>query len=41
MSAIEGETFAGDLKAFGGRIRDQVYRSTGIPVGVGIAGTKP
>jgi DNA polymerase V len=30
----------GDLEALGRRIRAQVYRSTGIPVGVGIAGTK-
>ncbi|MCK8688482.1 DNA polymerase V subunit UmuC, partial [Pseudomonas umsongensis] len=30
----------GDLEALGRRIRAKVYRSTGIPVGVGIAGTK-
>lgn len=30
----------GDLEILGRRIRAQVYRSTGIPVGVGIAGTK-
>lgn len=30
----------GDLDVLGRRIRAQVYRSTGIPVGVGIAGTK-
>lgn len=30
----------GDLEALGRRIRAQVYKSTGIPVGVGIAGTK-
>lgn len=30
----------GDLEGLGRRIRTQVYRSTGIPVGVGIAGTK-
>lgn len=30
----------GDLEALGRRIRTQVYRSTGIPVGVGIAATK-
>ena len=30
----------GDLETLGRRIRAQVYRSTGIPVGVGIAGTK-
>lgn len=30
----------GDLEALGRRIRAQVYQSTGIPVGVGIAGTK-
>lgn len=30
----------GDLEALGRRIRAQVYLSTGIPVGVGIAGTK-
>ncbi|QJI41119.1 translesion error-prone DNA polymerase V subunit UmuC [Pseudomonas sp. ADAK2] len=29
-----------DLEGLGRRIRAQVYRSTGIPVGVGIAGTK-
>ena len=29
-----------DLEPLGRRIRTQVYRSTGIPVGVGIAGTK-
>ncbi|MEQ7918245.1 translesion error-prone DNA polymerase V subunit UmuC [Xanthomonas sp. WHRI 1810A] len=29
-----------DLETLGRRIRTQVYRSTGIPVGVGIAGTK-
>jgi DNA polymerase V len=40
------ETFAdlagvpGNLEALGRRIRAQVYKSTGIPVGVGIAGTK-
>ena len=30
----------GDLEALGRRIRAQVYKNTGIPVGVGIAGTK-
>ncbi|QKZ04248.1 translesion error-prone DNA polymerase V subunit UmuC [Pseudomonas eucalypticola] len=30
----------GDLEQLGRQIRAQVYRSTGIPVGVGIAGTK-
>jgi DNA polymerase V len=30
----------GDIEALGRRIRAQVYQSTGIPVGVGIAGTK-
>lgn len=30
----------GDFKALGRRIRAQAYRSTGIPVGVGIASTK-
>jgi DNA polymerase V len=30
----------GNLEALGRRIRAQVYKSTGIPVGVGIAGTK-
>lgn len=30
----------GDIESLGRRIRAQVYRSTGIPVGVGIAGTK-
>lgn len=29
-----------DLEALGRRIRAQVYQSTGIPVGVGIASTK-
>lgn len=30
----------GDLEALGRRIRAQVYQNNGIPVGVGIAGTK-
>lgn len=30
----------GDLEAFGRRLRSRIYKGTGIPVGVGISGTK-